>query len=314
MSFFEQLSYTANNNLSTHFSYHICRCRLRSCRFQASVVQKRIFLRISRKRNDCNGSMTLEAALLLPLYLFFMISLFSIMNMIRFQADMQMLLSQTARQISVYAPAANLGESESDNAIGGVAATVLADVYLSNQIDSFMSGEKREAAGVTNGISYWQSSILLEDDVIDLVATYEMEPMCNLFLIPEYTLVNRAQTRAWTGYEVTASDGSGTDERIVYITESGSVFHLSRSCTHLDLSISAVDADNLDAACNASGESYRACEYCGGLEADTYFITQEGDCYHTSLSCSGLKRSIIEIPISEAGDRPACSRCGNGNE
>ena len=100
-------------------------------------------------------------------------------------------------------------------------------------------------------------------------------------------------------------------KQMVYVTETGTVYHLSRSCTHLDLAISPVTSEQLSASRNASGGNYRVCELCGMSAASqgTYYITKEGDRYHSSLSCSGLKRTVYEIPISQVGDRRPCSRC-----
>jgi hypothetical protein len=40
------------------------------------------------------------------------------------------------------------------------------------------------------------------------------------------------------------------------------------------------------------------------------FVTASGSKYHSSLTCSGLKRTIIAISIKDVGDKKACSRCG----
>lgn len=40
------------------------------------------------------------------------------------------------------------------------------------------------------------------------------------------------------------------------------------------------------------------------------YITNQGDCYHKDLGCSGIKRTVRMIRLSEVGTRRPCSRCG----
>ena len=40
------------------------------------------------------------------------------------------------------------------------------------------------------------------------------------------------------------------------------------------------------------------------------YITSQGNRYHTQLNCSGLKRTIYTVPLSQTGGRGRCSKCG----
>ena len=96
------------------------------------------------------------------------------------------------------------------------------------------------------------------------------------------------------------------------IAENGSVYHLSERCTHLKLSISAIASGQIRTARNENGGRYKACEKCvGNSQAeDTVYIAREGDHYHNSLGCSGLKRVVNEVPYTEVLGKRRCSRCG----
>jgi hypothetical protein len=279
------------------------------------------------------ASLTLEAAVVLPLYLFFFLALLSVMEMFQFSMTMDQALGRISKQIALYASADCLlekpqaasaqqeqtaqdaanGGSAAAEKVEGVAATVLADLYVEQTLQERVPQEYRRQMGVQGDIALWRSNVLLKDDLVDLVATYEIEPRCNVFGIPKQLLVNRARTHAWTGYRIGgAAEETKEEEQMVYVTETGTVYHLSRSCTHLDLAIRAVSPDQLSSSRNKSGGCYQVCEKCGlGCASQgTYYITNEGDRYHSSLSCSGLKRTVYEIPISQVGDRRPCSRCG----
>ena len=70
-----------------------------------------------------------------------------------------------------------------------------------------------------------------------------------------------------------------------------------------------VGKEELTALRNASGGRYSPCEKCGGDGSGIVYITNEGDRYHNTIECSGLKRSVRCVPLSEAGGRAPCSRC-----
>lgn len=117
--------------------------------------------------------------------------------------------------------------------------------------------------------------------------------------------------RAWVGY-TGESFQNRAGETIVYITPTGSVYHKSRDCTYLRLSIRQVSTQDLSGERNQSGSRYTPCIYCvrRGWSGGTAYITDYGTSYHSSTGCQGLKRTVTAIPLSQAGGRHACSRCG----
>lgn len=60
------------------------------------------------------------------------------------------------------------------------------------------------------------------------------------------------------------------------------------------------------------GGIYHLCERCGWMPGNdgNCYVTDYGDRYHTSLSCSGLKRKVYTVPLSEVKGKGACSKCG----
>ncbi len=280
------------------------------------------------KNRKYSGSLTLEAAILLPLFLFFLMTVLSLIEMLYFYGMVEQRLHQIGKKMAIYAPAAELitdrftEETEEGNGnvdseeIGRIAADILGNQYVKNNLIDGMMQQEVNSSGViggSGGLNLLYSKIMTEGDVIDLVVSYEIEPRNNFFFLPAYPVLNRCRVRAWTGYAVAPDALNDAGERMVYITETGTVFHLTKTCTYLDLSIQPVTSGDLARYRNQSGGIYGRCELCGDGEAEIYFITDYGDCYHTSLVCSGLKRTIMQIPISQVGDRHACSRCGTNN-
>ncbi len=119
--------------------------------------------------------------------------------------------------------------------------------------------------------------------------------------------------RAWTGRDG-AYEGGADSLTYVYVAENGSVYHTSSACTHIDLSIHTALASEVGDLRNGSGGRYTACEICLKDEAesgDVLYITNEGDRYHGSLACSGLKRTVRMVEISKISGLRECSRCAS---
>ena len=124
-----------------------------------------------------------------------------------------------------------------------------------------------------------------------------------------------SRRRCWTGMQSGTdpeADADGTGDPMVFITERGSVYHRDIGCRHLDLTIREISSSSVSGARSRDGSKYYPCEYCASVSASsgTVYITPEGNRYHVTRDCSGLKRTIRSVPLSEAGGRRACSNCG----
>ena len=117
--------------------------------------------------------------------------------------------------------------------------------------------------------------------------------------------------KTWTGYVKTYEEGIG-DNELVYVTETGIVYHRNYQCTYLEPSVRSVAKTQLGELRNSSGGIYHLCERCGWMPGNdgNCYVTDYGDRYHTSLSCSGLKRKVYTVPLSEVKGKGACSKCG----
>lgn len=265
-----------------------------------------------RLQRGQKASMTVEACFVLPFFLFAFLNIISIVEIYRLQGNMSAAMHDTAKQMAVYGyeyrqiGGGSAGAAESLGLTylyaAGKVRTKLGTAYLDDS----------PLAGGASSISWLRSSVLQEDDCIDLVAEYRIEPPVAIVGYQQRLMYNRIRTRAWTGYDNAACGaGDGTvNEEIVYITPDGSVYHRSRACSYLKLSIVAVDKSFVDTQRNQDGSKYYPCEECGGSCGNTVYITSYGNRYHSTLGCSGLKRTVMAVPISEAGGRGACSKCG----
>lgn len=273
-----------------------------------SLASKRIS---SCSSNQFRASMTVEACFVLPFFLFAFLNIISILELYRLQGNMSAAMHDTIKNMAVYGYEYRALRGES---AGGAESLGLTYLYAANKVKSRLGSgylDNSPIVGGASGIGWFRSSVMEDDDCIDLLADYRIRPPAAVVGFAECRMYNRLRTRAWTGYD-NAGNGADSDvnEEIVYITPEGEVYHRSRGCTYLKLSIVAVDKSFLDRERNESREIYYPCEECGSGCGNTVYITSHGNRYHATLGCSKLKRTVLAVPISQVGGRGACSKCG----
>ncbi len=259
------------------------------------------------------GSLTIETAIALPLFIFAVLSLIMIGEAVRFSGNMNAALLENGRKLSAYAYAGSRAGLE--GSIVGAKA-----VSLTVGKSMVMEDLKKEGTGeipVENGaggLSFIHSNVLGPDQMIDLNAVWRMKIFFPLPGVQGFRVIDRARIRAFTGYDNShREDRSGEEEEeMVFITEKGTVYHRDRNCPHLNINIRHTTRTEVGKERNNAGGKYYPCEYCGGGGGENLYITDDGDRYHTKISCPGLKRSVKTVPISETGGRPPCADCGGG--
>jgi hypothetical protein len=181
---------------------------------------------------------------------------------------------------------------------------VSAEGYFRKELAQYTLPGKYVSGGSV-GISLLGSSY--EGSEVSLHATYTMKLPIAFFGWKGFVVGQESAVHKWIGDR---DDGQQTD--YVYVTETGSVYHRNRNCSYLDLSIRTANRANVDRMRNKSGHKYYACSDCAAKNTTSalVYITDYGTCYHTNLSCSGLKRTVYLVALSEVGSKGPCSRCG----
>lgn len=251
---------------------------------------KRVTFCVSRK-----ASLTVEAALVLPIFFFAVLTLMNLMEICRLQGVLNMSLCDSARKLGTYGYIMP-GKEENTELLLGTASCIL---FARNQLPE----EVLEAGTVTFlGSRY-------EDKKIYLQTQYRVKTGVPFFL-SEVRIPGRAQVRSWEGDTETERE-NGEFEEMVFVTEHGDVYHVSSSCRHLKVTISSVTKRKAETMRNVNGEKYTACEKCigHGEVNNLVYVTESGNRFHNMLTCSGLKRSVKLIKKSEAAGYPPCSNC-----
>lgn len=250
------------------------------------------------------GSLTVEAALICPLIGYALSGFLYFLLIFRLQEDVAQALSEAGREIGQYA------YSSQDEDENGLWTVTLLGVKQKLQSRCQDQAALRLVEGGAAGIHLWKSSILKEDATILLVAEYELKTPWVLLGIDTIPVVQKQACRAWVGF---TGENSG-EERVVYITPHGQVYHSSLDCRYLALSIQSVPAGVITEKRNQDGEVYRKCENCylnesEGLADEEVYITNYGNRYHRSLECIALKRSVQMVFLSETQGKKPCEGC-----
>lgn len=295
-------------------------------RVRKKKLSGRTFFFASQK---VKGSLTVEAAFVMPMVIFLVAAFSYLMMVMGLQIKLQEALDMAGRRLAgyayVYGQIGKLAfETEGEVVqkkpeIGDLLRYGLNSAYALKLVRDYSGEDWLEQYFILNGengIWITEGDMFSEEDVIDLVLHYTVKIP---YLPGEDVgihLVSRCRVKAWTGFEKKREKTEEeAEEETVYITETGKVYHTNINCTYLKLSIEEVSFYNLEYIRNQSGGKYYACERCFRKNSSSdngsgkIFITKTGDRYHCEKGCSGLKRTINEIPISQVGDRGKCKRC-----
>lgn len=107
--------------------------------------------------------------------------------------------------------------------------------------------------GGSGGVSCKRSWAIPGMGVLELTAEYEVELPVPVFHIPVLHYKEKMRMKTWTGYVKTYEAGSG-DNELVYVTETGIVYHRNYQCTYLEPSVRSVAKTQLGELRNSSGE------------------------------------------------------------
>lgn len=265
-----------------------------------------------------NAVMTVEASLILPVFIMLLMNVLSLIEVYRIHSSVAESLWDEGRRAAKYfylkeaAEHISASSEEIDSAqMGTVFAALSGNAEIVKDLGDYPVWEKIVSGGKGG---FWVESMTDETGVISIDCKYRVHPLFTSLTPVSKEIENHYCGHAWIGYvPENRQNAEGQDEIYVYITKTGTVYHKNRECSYLNPSIRSIQAGELENARNESGAVYHECPLCDDMAGgENRYITDYGTNYHTSLVCSGLKRTIYEVKLSEAGGRSACSKCGGG--
>ena len=291
------------------------------------------------------GSLTLEAALVLPIFFTIVYAMLYFVQVLILQDTLHNYATKVCREVSSYGIISNYlmmeegtyqvsmrkaeeaikPESETSFAteifteleLESIFGTLLDSLYLKEQMSEYLKGNPLMNKCIErgfSGISFFGSSVYDEDECVTIKMQYELKlPILKNFL-PTFPVVQKVRIRSFNGHAVPSklNHKEPTDKEMVYVTEHGSVYHTNPNCTHINIYIQSLSSDLIYSARNQNGAKYYKCEYCfkGSQELpQVVYVTKTGTCFHKSTACQSLTRNVTYVPLEEVSHLRECNRC-----
>ncbi len=261
------------------------------------------FIDIPPDWSEVTGSGTVEAALVLPFFLCAVSTLLLLGQFLLVEANIYHGLLQIgrvyARQESVSGLDAEEHEGQLEKLGGIVEVNALFHNYVKkNSVDSSF---------VVGGIHGIIINTAQDDNYIQVQASYTLRSPVPFFQMLMKPGITKIRVRKFNGYYNHMS-GEYTDGDMVYRTKFGRVYHTRLDCYHLCINIT--DPDKVKKIMKSI--RYKKCDKCirKGSIPEQLYITKEGDCYHSTMDCSGLKRTVEMVPVESVEGKRICSECG----
>lgn len=282
---------------------------------RARILTMRTGKRMSRFPSySLHAGMAVEASVAVPLFLFFVITILSAFAILQLHGSIAGAVHQVGNKMTAYGYAYRNALGNSKMTENGVTSLVLSEGYARSQVVNLIGEEalnKSCLVGGAGGLHFYRSSVMREDDIIELIVSYQVKTFANVFGLPELPMENRYYGRAWTGYDVEKKSMEQGSDPIVFVSETGTVYHPARNCSYLNPSVRVASAYGIQELRNENGGKYYACGSCGesGIMSVIY-VTDYGSKYHGSVRCSGLKRTVYAVRLSETNGKGQCAQCG----
>lgn len=240
------------------------------------------------------GSVTVEACFTVPLFLFFFLSIVSMIMVFFAEAHIRQSLGEACEYTSQLCYLEGLEDSETLQ----VNEDVLYKTFYSYLGEDFYID--KVILGGKSGISVYVEPDKDNKKIFLGKAKYNIKftiPMIGTFKINRSVSVKQ---KGFVGYR------AGEEEvcEYVYVTPNQAVYHCSRECTHLKLSVNSISSNQIN--------QYTPCGFCGNKKNDTgrIYVARTTDIYHQDRNCSGLKRTVSRVKKSSVKGLSSCSRCG----
>ncbi len=272
------------------------------------------------KRVCLSASLTVEAAIVIPLLTFFAILLASPLFIMNTELILHDKLINTTLKVCEYRYLINKADEisfvEENKDLAEAATSTLSTAYvISSILDSdFRKHLDKSIVFDKSSFSFKHCSISTDSPEIDIVVDYKLKIHLP-FKLTGIHLFQRCYSRTFTGLSLLESDYEPVR---VYITKYGSAYHESKECPYLYntsfVELTPMERVNYTDDYEYIGTTYKSCHLCtmyfDAAESGYIYISIGAYHYHYSLKCPSLKRTVYSVDLKEAEkEHSPCSLC-----
>lgn len=255
------------------------------------------------------GYITVEASLVVPLFLFFMLAMAEIFMILIAEAHIHQALASATDYAAQHC---YLEQKLLEKRNGTDTASDINEINIENVVDTALVWKQFQTyigedfcvekliTGGKKGVVITVKKEKTNKKIMLVSAVYQAK--VNLPLLGTYSinLSNQIKQKAFVGF---SKEEYNNEDCYVFVTPNREAYHLRRDCTHLLLDVRRVSI-------SLKG-TYTPCYYCGTSKDEKYiYIAKNGEVYHNKKDCVGLKRTVRRVKRSSVEGIGACERCG----
>lgn len=250
---------------------------------------------IKRRKRAVEGSLTIEAAIALSMYIFAVITLTLPMERLDVHRKVQQALETEAKTISIDAYREDItGKDYKPLAI------TTTELTAGNRLDTVWA---------------WKTGVSEDGEwiVLDVKADMTLPfPVFNIRSIPVHVVSRRHLWNGVPGGRLHKKKESGKDVKEVYVGKNSTRYHISSTCHYLYHNPVPVSKGQISELRNESGKKYKACDRCGNTDTTLVYVLPEGESYHSVSDCSSMRSYVKKVKKSTVEHLGPCSYCSGG--
>lgn len=266
------------------------------------------------------ASLTVEAALSLPIVLFAAVLLMMPMKIMDTHRKMQAVAETVCADVSKYAYTGDKvkdGVDKIDRT--GIIGTIVSYVE-SGSIGVYTASKAKKAAddNYLKNVSGLRTRCFIDDDVVTIVLDYKYSlPFVSFFGLGGLSQTAVSSRRGWVGLDGALGgdkDGDDDDDEWVWIGANSTRYHLTPDCHYLSNVFISATVDASGKSAYSGGRKYTPCDRCGknAKPGQSVFVLKAGGKFHTTKDCNSLAAYVKKVKKSSVEYLGPCSYCGKG--
>lgn len=255
------------------------------------------------------GYITVEASIVVPIFLFFMLGMAEICMILMAEAHIHQALAAATDYVAqhcyleqkILKGTKDVPDKKRDECVIDIGNLV--DIAIvKKQFATYLGDDfyvERMVSGGSNGIILTVKRDNSNSKIMQIAARYQAKVILPLLGSYSINLSNQIKQKAFVGF---SEEEYNNKDCYVYVTPNREAYHTRRDCTHLKLDVRSVLVD--------LQHTYMPCYYCGqGKKEDRLYVAKNGEVYHTTKDCVGLKRTVRRVKRTSVEGIGACERC-----